>query len=110
MPVTPRAEDYIVKASKLDDEPVARLVFFRDYLEDEETMIARDAYDEFASAPYDLIQKIGPHMDHDQLIEWSSNRRSVRIESVSILQCSVSVEVKLTCQCSKPCFVIPPRA
>lgn len=70
MPVTPRAEEYIIKASKLDDDPVARLVFFRDYLEDEETMIARDAYDEFASAPYDLIEKIGPHMDHDQLIDW----------------------------------------
>lgn len=70
LPVTERAEEYIVKASKVKDDPVERLRFFREYLEDEEALISRDAYDEFASAPYDLIQKIGPEMDHDQLIEW----------------------------------------
>ncbi|QDV47212.1 hypothetical protein Enr13x_71210 [Stieleria neptunia] len=70
LPVSERAEAYIVKASQVKDDDVARLRFFRDYLEDEEALISRDAYDEFASAPYDVIQQIGPDMDHDQLIEW----------------------------------------
>lgn len=70
LPVTPRGEDYIVKASKVKDDAVERLKFFRDYLEDEEALISRDAYDEFASAPYDVIQKIGPEMDRERLIHW----------------------------------------
>ena len=70
LPVSERAEEYIVKASQVKDDDVARLRFFRDYLEDEEALISRDAYDEFASAPYDVIQQIGPDMDHYQLIEW----------------------------------------
>jgi hypothetical protein len=70
MPVTPKAEEYIVKASKVQGDEAARLLFFSDYLEDEESLIARDAFDEFASAPYDVIKKIGPQMDHDQLIQW----------------------------------------
>ncbi|MCO8123612.1 hypothetical protein NHH03_17840 [Stieleria sp. TO1_6] len=71
MPVTPRAEEYIIKASKIDnDDPIALLRFYRDYLEDEEPFLLRDAYDEFASTPYEVIRKIGPEMDHDQLIEW----------------------------------------
>jgi hypothetical protein len=73
LPVTQRGEEYIVKASKIKDDPVERLRFFRDYLEDEEALISRDAYDEFASTPYDVIQKIGPDMDHDQLLVWAKD-------------------------------------
>lgn len=70
LPVTERAEEYIVKASQVGEDPVAQLRFFRDYLENEETLISRDAYDEFASAPYEVIRKIGHEMDREQLIEW----------------------------------------
>ncbi|QEF96527.1 hypothetical protein Mal15_05550 [Stieleria maiorica] len=70
LPVSERAEEYIVKASQVEDDPVKRLQFFRHYLEDEEALISRDAYDEFASTPYDIIQQIGPDMDRDQLIHW----------------------------------------
>ncbi|WP_233148621.1 hypothetical protein [Rhodopirellula sp. MGV] len=70
LPVNERSEQYIVKATEVEDDPVARLLFFRSYLEDEDPLISRDAYDEFASAPYDVISKIGPQMDHDRLIEW----------------------------------------
>ncbi len=73
LPVSKRAEKYIVDGSKVEDDPVARLGYYRDFLEDEEDLIARDAYDEFASAPYDVIQQIGPNMDHDQLIKWAKN-------------------------------------
>ncbi len=70
LPVSARAEEYIVKASKLGDNPLKQLRFFRHYLEDEEPLISRDAYDEFASTPYEVIRKIGKEMDREQLIEW----------------------------------------
>ena len=70
LPVSERGEEYIVKASTIEDNPVKRLRFFQKYLEDEEALISRDAYDEFASTPYDIIQKIGPEMDRDRLINW----------------------------------------
>ncbi|WP_235034091.1 hypothetical protein [Roseiconus lacunae] len=70
LPVNERNEEYIVKATEIEDDPVARLRFFRQYLEDEDPLISRDAYDEFASTPYEEISKIGPDMDHDRLIKW----------------------------------------
>ncbi|MCC9599144.1 hypothetical protein LOC67_01130 [Stieleria sp. JC731] len=70
LPVNEKSEDYIVKATEVEDDPVARLRFFRKYLENEDPLISRDAYDEFASAPYDVISKIGPEMDRKQLIDW----------------------------------------
>lgn len=60
---------------------VLRLDFFQDYLEDEDEMLARDAYDEFAKAPYAVVQALKPKMDHAKLIEFlndpevPSNRR-----------------------------------
>ncbi|WP_201743744.1 hypothetical protein [Roseiconus nitratireducens] len=70
LPITDRAEDYIVGATKVEDDPVARLRYYQKYLEDEEAFISRDAYDEFASSPYSVFQKLGPDMDHDRLIQW----------------------------------------
>jgi len=32
--------------------------------------LARDAYDEFAVAPYDAVKKLGPEMDREQLLQW----------------------------------------
>ena len=49
--LTDRARDYISKIEGVDPGP-KRLEFFQDYLEDEDEMLARDAYDEFAKAPY----------------------------------------------------------
>lgn len=70
MPVSERAENYIIKVTELGDETVERLRFFYDYLQDEETLLARDTYDEFAIAPYDAIKQLSAEMDHDQLIAW----------------------------------------
>ena len=52
---------------------VKRLEFFQDYLEDEDEMLARDAYDEFAKAPYAAVQGLRPKMDHDRLIAFLNN-------------------------------------
>lgn len=52
---------------------VKRLNFFQQYLEDEDEMLARDAYDEFAKAPYKDVIALKEHMDHDQLIKFIKN-------------------------------------
>lgn len=73
LPVNERAEKYIVDISKLpSDDDLAVLRFFHDYLEDEDSMLSRDAYDEFATAGYDVIRQLKDDMDHDQLVEWIS--------------------------------------
>ncbi len=70
LPVSERAEKYIGKITELPDDSVERLRFYQKYLQDEESMLARDAYDEFAVAPYDAVKKLGPEMDRQQLLEW----------------------------------------
>ncbi len=73
LPISDRAESYICKVTELSDDPVERLSFYYDYLQDEESLLARDTYDEFAIAPYDAIKKLAPQMDHDQLVKWITN-------------------------------------
>jgi hypothetical protein len=74
LPVSERAETYIAKVTEIVQQPIdGRLKFYHRYLQDEESMLARDAYDEFAIAPYEAVKKLKPNMDHDQLIEWISD-------------------------------------
>ncbi len=73
LPLSERAESYVAKINQLSDEPLERLRFYHRHLQDEESMLARDAYDEFAIAPYDMVKQLAPEMDHDQLVEWISD-------------------------------------
>ncbi|MCH8042144.1 MAG: hypothetical protein IID44_00365, partial [Planctomycetes bacterium] len=68
--VTDRAVGYLRSAIKLPKEGSERLAFFLNHLEDKDEMLARDAYDEFAKAPYDVVQKLKSKMDHDKLLGW----------------------------------------
>ena len=68
--LTERARKYIPELLALPKEGVARLEFFQKHLEDEDEMLARDAYDEFAKAPYAMVIALKPKMDHTRLIEW----------------------------------------
>ncbi len=68
--LTPRATTYIRALPKLPAKGAERLTFFWKHLEDKEDWLARDAYDEFARAPYDAVQAAKQVFDHDQLIEW----------------------------------------
>ncbi len=70
LPISDRSEKYLAQVIVLPDDAVARLAFFRDYLEDEETMLARDAYDEFAIAPYQAVRQLEDQMDRQRLVEW----------------------------------------
>jgi len=68
--VTPRGQEYIAKLPSLPATGAKRLEFFQNYLEDEDEMLARDAYDEFAKSPYAAVKDLKSRMKHDQLIAW----------------------------------------
>lgn len=72
--LTKRAETYVSQLLKVPQKGTGKLRFFQDYLEDEDEMLARDAYDEFAKAPYDEVKALKQYMKHDQLIEWIKDR------------------------------------
>jgi len=72
LPINEVSEKYLLDLTKLADDPLARLKFYQDYLQHPDGMLNRDAYDEFAIAPYSVIQQLKPHMDHGQLIKWLS--------------------------------------
>jgi hypothetical protein len=73
LPLTDKAIKYLGEVTKLPKEGAERLVFFQNYLEDEDEMLARDAYDEFARAPYAQLKTIKPHLHHDQVVSWIKN-------------------------------------
>lgn len=76
--VSDRAVKYLAQITKLphdgDKHGDKRLVFFLDYLEDGDADIARDAYDEFAGAPYAQIKALKPHLNHERLVAWIKDR------------------------------------
>jgi len=65
-----RAGAYVRKLPSLPAKGGDRLAFFQDHLEDEDPLMAGDAYDEFAKAPYAEVQELGPRMHHDKLMGW----------------------------------------
>ena len=70
MRLNQRQHHYILALAGLPKEGPERLNFFQEYLEDSDTLLARDAYDEFARAPYSVVKKLKPFMNHDQLVQW----------------------------------------
>lgn len=73
LPLTDRAVAYLKQVLRLPKDNPQRLVFFLKHLEDADEMLARDAYDEFARAPYADVKAIKPHIDHDQIVAWIQN-------------------------------------
>ena len=63
------SEKYVKELPSLPKGP-ERLEFFQEFLEHEDEMLARDAYDEFAKMPYDGVIALKDKMKHDRLIEW----------------------------------------
>ncbi len=70
VPLTQESEAYVHQITQLPDDGLERLKFFQDYLQHPDSMLNRDAYDEFAITPYPIIQTLKPYMDHAQLIQW----------------------------------------
>lgn len=73
LPVTDRAMKYLAQILKLPAAGPERLVFFQSHLEDEDEMLARDAYDEFARAPYAEVRGLKDKIKHDQVVAWIKN-------------------------------------
>ncbi len=70
LPVSDVAIRYVESINKLPESSVERLKFYLDYLEHSESLLARDAYDEFASAPYSEIIALKPMLNRQQLLKW----------------------------------------
>jgi len=70
MKVSDRAIKYLRQLDSLPEKGPERLAFFQDYLQDPEQVLSRDAYDEFAKAPYSELQGLRDKMDHAQLLAW----------------------------------------
>ena len=96
--LTDRAKTYL---TKLGDVPKGRerLAFFQDFLEDEDEMLARDAYDEFAKAPYADVIALKPKMKRAKLLEFiknpdvPSNRRRLYFTMLGV--CGNQADAKL---------------
>jgi hypothetical protein len=67
--IAERAQEYLLTVMTLPEE-AERLKFFMDYLEDEDEMLARDAYDEFARTPYEGVIAVKDAMNRKQLLDW----------------------------------------
>jgi hypothetical protein len=73
IPVSERAVQYLRKISTLPEKGPDRLAFFQQHLEDPDETLARDAYDEFAVAPYADVRGLADRMDPTQLLTWIEN-------------------------------------
>ncbi len=73
MKASNRVVDYLRTIQSLPESGPNRLSFFQKYFEDEESVLAFDAYDEFAAAPYEDVVALKDKMDHDQLVAWIKN-------------------------------------
>jgi hypothetical protein len=81
MKASDRVVTYLKSIQGLPPSGPKRLAFFQQYFEDEEPVLAFDAYDEFALAPYSDILAMKDLMNRQQLLKWindpdtSTNRR-----------------------------------
>ena len=67
--INERAVEYLKKLDRLPESGPDRLAFFQQYLEDKDDVLARDAYDEFAIAPYDDVRGLENRMDPTALLQ-----------------------------------------
>ncbi len=68
-----KSVDYVRKLGELPEKGPDRLAFFMKHLEDPDETLARDAYDEFAVAPYEDVRGLESRMDPTQLLAWIEN-------------------------------------
>jgi len=69
-PLTERGIEYLDKVAALSADPVDRLAFFQEYLEDEDSWLQSDAFNEFATTAYPEVVKLKDRMHRDQLLKW----------------------------------------
>lgn len=97
--LSPRAVEYLEKIVKLPETGANRLVFFQDYFEDADALLAGDAYDEFAKSPYADVQALKSRMPREKLIRWiqdkevSTSRRRLYLTMLGV--CGTNDDVTL---------------
>lgn len=98
MKASERVVDYIEQLNRLPAGGAGRLEFFQKYFEDEESILAFDAYDEFAQAPYEDLIELKDRMPREQLIKWildpdtSVNRRRLYFTMLGV--CGQNEDIK----------------
>lgn len=70
LPLSAAALEYVQKIPTIPATGGERLEFFQTYLENADPLLAQDAYDEFARAPYQALHDLAPQMHREQLVEW----------------------------------------
>lgn len=70
LPLTASGVEYVRQLSNIPASGPERLQFFTNYLENPDPLLAQDAYDEFARAPYRDVIDIKDSLDRPQLVEW----------------------------------------
>ncbi|MEX2561582.1 MAG: hypothetical protein WD403_16780, partial [Pirellulales bacterium] len=65
-----RAADYVANLNELPPSGADRLDFFQKYFEDEDRILAEDAYEEFAKASYNDVKQLRERMDRAKLLDW----------------------------------------
>ncbi len=70
LPLSSRGVEYIKQIGSLPEKGSERLEFFMGFFEDEDPLLAQDAYDEFARAPYSEIIALAERMDRGRLMQW----------------------------------------
>lgn len=90
MKASERVFQYLEDIQKLPESGADRLAFFQDFLQDEESVLAFDAYDEFALAPYEDLIALKARMPRQKLLEWindpetSVNRRRLYLTMLGV--------------------------
>lgn len=99
MKASDRVFQYLNDIQELPAKGPKRLEFFQDYFEHEESVLAFDAYDEFARAPYEDLIAMKDQMQHDKLIGWiedpdtSVNRRRLYFTMLGV--CGTDQDIKM---------------
>jgi hypothetical protein len=70
LPISEDAEKYMQEVAALPEDSGTRLRYYIRFLEHSESMLARDAYDEFAQSPYEEVKSIRDAMDRTKLLGW----------------------------------------
>ncbi len=71
--LTDEAVEYVSQLLDLPEKGGDRLEFFQEYFEHADPMLAQDAYDEFAKAPYLEVKELKDRMYHDKYVGWIEN-------------------------------------
>lgn len=74
---SPASHRYLQAAPKHGKPSQERLAFFLPHLESADSLIATDAFAEFALAPYDIVESLASQLPHDKLRSWLHHDQTV---------------------------------